>query len=177
MFSQDPNTYADLIIHLTPLEIAATPEYKAWMDCFGGRTKHVLTHDEASSIPSWTFSGFDKVYEQINRENPEFFPTLSHSTMNLEVVKDFGFASNVVAAVPSLRYIFRPRRLVEFEERLVQQRLGSSAERAAVDRSKHGASPASSLDEHNDFEVVFLGTGSRTASILRNTSGILLNMR
>ena len=173
MFSQDPNTYADLIIHLTPLEIAATPEYKTWMDCFDGRTEHVLTHNEASSNP---FSGFHKVYEQVNRENPEFFPTLSYSTTNPEVVKEFNFASNVVAAVPSLRYIFRPRRLFEFEDRLVQQR-SESSERAAIDRSKLGASPASSLDKHNDFEVVFLGTGSRTSSILRNTSGILLNMR
>lgn len=174
IFNQDPDVHVNLIIHITPLEIAGTSEYKAWMGNFDPRTNHVLTNQEINSSPRRTFSGFDKIYEKLNEDNPRVFPNLSYSGINSEFLKDRDFSSNVTSGLPSLKYTFRPYRLVGFEENAAlsnlerSERLGRNVERRVTSDS--------CLNERNDFEVVFLGTGSRVSSGLRNTSGILVNM-
>ena len=36
-----------VIAHVTPAEVAALPEYRAWMDAFGGGARHLLANTAA----------------------------------------------------------------------------------------------------------------------------------
>ena len=173
MFNQDPSFYVDLIIHLTPLEIADSRKYKAWMNTFDRKTVHLLTYNKVDSNPLSTFSTFDKIYNKLNRNYSRMFPSLSYSSVNSGTLKDFDFSVNVTTGVPSLRYIFRPSRSAGFEK-IEAVSIRESSEKL---RTKQTEAKVDSLNQQNDFEVVFLGTGSRVSSVLRNTSGILLNLR
>jgi hypothetical protein len=84
------------------------------------------------------------------------------------------FPDTVTTASPSLKYIFRPQRLEGFVENRLRSKVESLLK---TTRDKENAKNFTSFETSNDFEVVFLGTGSRMSSILRNTSGILLNLR
>lgn len=167
------NTHIDLIIHVTPHEIARTSEYKSWMKTFGNETKHLLTNNKMDSNPSPIVFTFDKIYNKLNRDHPQIFPALRYCDLD-KPVKDVDFLATVTNVSPSLKYIFRPQKVEGFEESPLRSKVTSLLKTL---RYRKTAKVFSSFDQRNDFEVVFLGTGSRVSSSLRNTSGILLNLR
>jgi hypothetical protein len=173
-FNQDLKTHIDLIIHMTPYEIATTSEYKSWMKTFNSETKHVIMNNKIDSNPPPTVFTFDKIYDKLNKDHSHVFPALKYSVMDTNVVDFLNFPDTVTTASPSLKYIFRPQRLEGFVENRLRSKVESLLK---TTRDKENAKNITSFETSNDFEVVFLGTGSRMSSILRNTSGILLNLR
>ena len=174
-FIEDVNSFVDLIIHMTPFEIATTPEYQSWMKSIGcKRTRHLIMNNRSDSNPSPTVFTFDKIYEELSKDYPQVFPALQYSCIDMSVQDIFGLPNTVKTTSPSLKYVFRPQRLKGFDESLLRSKMESLLKQ--VKNEKNGQIFTSS-EQDNDFEVVFLGTGSRVSSVLRNTSGILLHLR
>ena len=155
---------------MTPREIATTSEYKSWMKTFDCETKHLMLNNSINSSPSPMVFTFDKLYNNLSRQHPEVFPSLQYSVVDTGA----NFPNTLMTASPSLKYIFRPQRLEGYEKSPLRSKVQRLLETV---RDKDHAKPFSSLEKDNDFQVVFLGTGSRVSSVLRNTSGILLNLR
>ena len=161
---------------MTPREIATTSEYKSWMTTFDCETKHLMLNSNVNSCPSSMISNFDKLYDKLSRQHPQVFPSLQYSVMDTGAMpKAFSHLPNtIMTASPSWKYIFRPQRLEGYQK----SPLRSNVQRLLKTiPDKDHTKPFSSLEQDNDFQVVFLGTGSRVSSVLRNTSGILLNLR
>lgn len=173
-FNQNLNTRIDLVVHMTPNEIASTSEYKSWMNTFDSETKHLLMHQKIESNPSPTVFTFDRIYNKLNRDvHPKIFPALRYSVLD-KLVKSVDFPATVTTVSPSLKYIFRPLKVEGFQESPLRSKVTSLLKTQCL---RENAKTFRCLDPNNDFEVVFLGTGSRVSSVLRNTSGILLNLR
>ena len=158
---------------MTPQEILTTQEYQSWVQSFSSGTKHLLMNNTMIANPFPTVFTFDKIFEKLNKEHPSIFPSLQYSHQDKGMVDSLN-SPETVAITSSLRYIFRPLRLEGFEQSVLQTKMNNLLYKL---RDREGAKPFISSDRSNDFEVVFLGTGSRVSSFLRNTSGILLNLR
>ena len=160
---------------MTPYEIAKTGEYQSWMKSVGcGKTKHLIMNNRTNSNPSPTVFTFDKIYDKLSKEHPQAFPALHYSPVATNVLDFLGFPGKVTTTSPSLKYIFRPQRLEGFDESPLRSRMKGLI-KTVNDATNRKIFTSSEQD--NDFEVVFLGTGSRVSSVLRNTSGILLHLR
>ncbi len=159
---------------MTPYHIATTPEYKSWMKSFNCETKHLIMNNRSDSNPSPTVFTFDKIYDKLNKDHAQVFPALKYSVLDKNVVDFLDFPDTVTTSSLSLKYIFRPQRLEGFEESQLRSKVEGLLK---TRRDEQTAKIFTSLEQSNDFEVVFLGTGSRVSSVLRNTSGILLNLR
>lgn len=159
---------------MTPREIATTSEYKSWIKTFDCETKHLMLSNSINSRPSPMVFTFDKLYNKLSRQHPQVFPSLQYSVVDTSAMVFPNFPNTLMTASPSLRYIFRPERLEGYEKSPLQSKVQRLLETV---RDNDHAKPFSSLEKDNDFQVVFLGTGSRVSSVLRNTSGILLNLR
>ena len=172
-FINEVDTHIDLMIHMTPYDIVTTDEYKSWMRKFNYQTKHLLMSHKVDSNPSPTVFTFDEIYEKLSNNHLQVFPALNYSVLDINVMDFMNCTHKIKSASPSLKYIFRPQRIEGFKNSPVVSKIESLIKPVRNDKHKKTLN----LDKNNDFEVVFLGTGSRVSSILRNTSGILLNLR
>ncbi|XP_046855040.1 zinc phosphodiesterase ELAC protein 2-like isoform X3 [Xenia sp. Carnegie-2017] len=172
-FSSDLHTHVDIVIHMTGKDIANSMEYKSWMTTFDPETKHLMMNEHVIERPAFTV--FDEVYDRLNKLHVNIFPPLYYSLFMDKIhsgFKDFPEGS-VHFAAPTLRYNFRPIAFEGFEQNLMAVKAVNEKESSA-NGSRSNVFASSTLS--NDFQVVFLGTGSRISSNLRNTSGVLLNL-
>lgn len=171
----DLNAQIDLIVHMAPYEIATAASYKSWMKTFNCQTKHLIMSQSIASNPSPAVFTFDRIYDKLSEKHSQVFPALQYSVTDDSLADVLNSSHTSTIASPSLKYVFRPPRFEGFKESPLRTKVEELLETKKWS-DQRSAKIFSSLEPNNDFEVVFLGTGSRVSSVLRNTSGILLNL-
>ena len=180
----------NLIIHLSNNDVLVSKEYNEWIDTLSVNCEHLILDETFESVHSMKIY---KTQKLLNYIDSNIFPLLTNMDEvdpkdRHQIIK----ADNKIFAIAGLEYSFRPTRelvlkncnkhvtnkdvfeelktekMVEFESfdkdlRKVQEEVNSI--RKGVE-SASGTYP----------RIAFLGTGSSVPSVMRNVSGVLVEI-
>lgn len=182
---------AELVVHMTPVEVMDHPKYQQWIQSFPSETEHLILNEATSGIAN---IGLFKIQTMLNLLSPSIFPLLHHQKLELQkdnvnstengVKTKEERTNHMQLACTNLKYHIRPRKgynrdhcihldneeyvkeayiIPEFKEQLqnFHTKVCEHIKEQDPDAVKYP-------------RIVFLGTGSSVPSKRRNVSGILL---
>lgn len=176
---QSNNPAADLVIHMSSSAIIDNHQYQLFIQRFPESTKHIFLNEKCSGLIQ---RAVIDVHTLLNILHPTIFPTLPLIDEHVKNPE----SKNMVYGKPFLQYAYRGSKTGFSWDSCIDV---NAQEVIRMDHTKK-CDPMKEFLEFNEImaketpdnkgsnypEVAFLGTGSSMPSLLRNVSGILLNI-
>jgi len=169
---------ANLVVHFGPLEVVQDERYQKYISRFSSSTIHLGLNE---NNPNMAYVGANEMQYKLRYIDPLFFPLLNNSSQIDHIVNPF-----YTALKTSAKYMLRPSNkqgicnndAAEFNEQEVQEFLENVEDlpEALEDYKKNVNDLNIDLNESDEPEVIFLGTGSAIPGKIRNSSCILISI-
>ncbi|XP_063444670.1 zinc phosphodiesterase ELAC protein 2-like [Mytilus trossulus] len=176
----DNDNSAELVVHMSSYNMVNNQQYQQFIQRFSSSTRHMFLHEKTStlSLPSVL-----ELQSTLNLLNSTIFPQLHIPKQQIEDFK----SENHILAKPFMKYSYRPKKIVSFEDCLPEDFECKTRDQFASDsnimktvtdyKELVSSKQSTSEDKGSDFpEVVFLGTASSVPGAFRNCTSILLHM-
>lgn len=183
------NLPAELVVHMSPVEVLDHPKYQNWIKRFPSETRHLILNESTSGIANL---GLFKIQTMLNLLSPSIFPLLHHQKLSLQKNSLNSTENGQVdetnnqlqLACTNLKYHLRPRKGYNRDQCIYMDNASYVSEAWAIPEFEkqllHFHTKVNELTKGQDQNLVkyprilFLGTGSSVPSKRRNVSGILL---
>ncbi|XP_050393712.1 zinc phosphodiesterase ELAC protein 2 isoform X2 [Patella vulgata] len=171
---------AELVIHLTPVEVLQSSQYQQWIKSFGESTQHIILNRSASDV---CHTAVYRLQTVLNLLHPQVFPLLPSQTSPRPIISPD--SNNIHLAHTNLIYRYRPstgfitdqgpnlntsifEKEAKTKEDVIPLLKELKRKMKEVDTTKYSDKPYP--------EVVFLGTGASMPCKDRNVSCILVRL-
>ncbi|XP_014784508.1 zinc phosphodiesterase ELAC protein 2 isoform X1 [Octopus bimaculoides] len=185
--NDDQRLPADVVVHMSGVEVISHPKYQKWMKRFPSSTSHLIVNESTSSVANF---GSYKIQAMLNLLSPTIFPLLYHQrpeNSKATTVNDSASEDSVQLASTNLKFFVRPRKGFNYDQCLElnnaefireawkMKGFEKQLQEFHVKVKEHSQNLEKPMASKGP-EILFLGTGSSVPSKRRNVSGILVQI-